>query len=831
MSPLLRGTLMAACLAVGVTVPGRGEPAPAGNRPGAPTCTDRHGDPLPEGAVARLGTIRLRHGSRESYWALSPDGKVLASLGDDGMICVWDVATGKEIRRFGKVSALYPRAIIFSPDDRLLATSCLQGPVQIWQVGTGKEVRKTDAELLSRGTAFSPDGKTLATGGPGGVIYAWDVQTGQALWRLEGEQDDITSVAFSSDGRVLASGSTWPTATRPARPRPPAGTINVWDLGTGKLLRRWQGTGGDVDFLAFTPDGKRLVSAGFLADDARLWDVVTGKALRVFERGNATVLSPDGKTLAIRYPREMRLWDLTTGKEQRIPPGAEGAWPIGYCADGKTLVAFSSSGGLLRLSGLARCEETALPEGHHAGLEAVAFSPDGKTLATTADDETIRLWEAATGRELRVLAGQEGYVYSLALSPDGKTLAAGDLDSRIRVLSVATGTVLHEFERHEGSIRAIRFSPDGRTLASGAAGVVQLWDVATARELRRVTGGKTWIHHLAFTPDGAKLAAPGWDETVLLWETATGKRLPSFREPGGYTFFNDFTPDGKQLVSGVVSGSEDREYTIRVWDLPAGKEVRRFPLEKYPGDAFALSPDGKALAMTRDKALILMEMATGKERRRLLGHRSEITSLAFAPDGRTLASASKDTTALVWAAIGAGTGRTLSPGEAEGAWVDLGVEDAARAYQAMAALAAAPEHAVPFLRECLRPVRLPEPEPKRLAALIAELDNDDFAVRTRATAELENLGEAAGPALRRALRDRPSPEVRRRLEGLLEKLQADNVSDRLRASRATELLEQVRTPEARQLLEVLAGGAPSAPLTREAKASLERLNTRAMPAP
>jgi hypothetical protein len=287
-----------------------------------------------------------------------------------------------------------------------------------------------------------------------------------------------------------------------------------------------------------------------------------------------------------------------------------------------------------------------------------------------------------------------------------------------------------------------------------------------------------------------------------------------------------FSPDGKMLAGGAGYGM------IHFWEVATGKERARRPdRDLRSGSEMAFSPDGRVLALgDADGTLRLCLAATGAELRRLQGHRNGITCLAFAADGKTLASGSWDTTALVWDVSGL-PGRKgesageLRPGPLEALWTDLASDDAAGAYRAIQALAAAPRQTVPFLQARLRPISAREA--KQVAALLADLDSDDFAVREKATAALERLGEPAEPALRKALEGQPSPEVRRRAGAVLQALRKESPGpERLRQLRALEVLEQVGGVQVQQLLWRLAEGALEARLTQEARAALERLDRR-----
>jgi hypothetical protein len=223
-----------------------------------------------------------------------------------------------------------------------------------------------------------------------------------------------------------------------------------------------------------------------------------------------------------------------------------------------------------------------------------------------------------------------------------------------------------------------------------------------------------------------------------------------------------------------------------------------------------------------DRTFRLWEVATHQERRRLEGHQGMVQSLVFSADGRTLASGGADTTVLLWDVTGAtGKGRPakLTAEQLKALWADLDNQDARQAYEAIGQLVAAPAQAVPLLQGHLRPV--PPPDPKVLARLVANLNSDEFDKRDKAAQELERLGDAAEPYLRRVLAEKPVAEVRRAIELLLAGL--DGQPERRRAARALEALEYAGTPEAKQLLGELAKGAPDAWLTREAKATLDRL--------
>jgi RNA polymerase sigma factor (sigma-70 family) len=844
------------------SLPG-GEAKPAA-APSAPV--DQFGDPLPADALARLGTTRFRHGAVIQALTFAPDGKSLASAGLGGTVYVWETATGKELLRVENHKFPFSMAgieiLAYSPDGKTLAGTQMNQPPCLWDAATGKVLRQFGGPAnRARWLKFSPDGQYLAYGhnrsDPNTVGVA-AVDTGKDLYRFRAEW-----LVFSPDGKTLAYGG----------PDGPA----VWlvEVHSGMEVRQFRGHRGGTTRAAFSPDGKTLVTDD---DHAfRFFDVTTGRARELprpeGQKAGAQSLTfaRDGKTLAASSLERdaIHLIDVAAGKNIRtigLNGKREVVWSLLFTRDSKRLVS-AHQDGYVRFWDAATGAKVREYQAHYGIVGRMALSPDGKTLATTAwvsgaEDCSVRLWETATGKPLvrhpgpqaavrffafspdskRVAtASHEGALHvweaatgkilwhwevfgPLAFTPDGRTLVRGGWrDGEVRFYDPATGKLLRHFPAHEKGIIALDLARDGKLLATaGSDGFVRLWDVAAGR-MAQDFGGKqqflAWI--VALSPDARILVSAHEGGQIRLWETATGKPLREYPVAGDIQGIA-LSPNGKVLATAFASSSNEHYILLR--DLASGKEVGRITGSyARPFQALAFSPDGRTLVTCGQSSrdLYLWEVGTGQLRRQYSGHQGPLFSVAFSPDGRMIASGSFDGSALLWD-VGGWRSRlapvSLRAGQMDGLWADLASKDAAAAYRAICTLRAAPKQAAALLKRHLPQV--PRADSKRVAEALANLGSKQFTVRNQAMKNLEALGEAAEPAVRQALAGKPSEEVRRRLQQLLDR---PGGVEELRRGRALEVLEQSDSPEARRLLTTLAQGAPGARLTREAQAVLERI--------
>ncbi len=661
--------------------------------------------------------------------------------------------------------------------------------------------------------ALTPDGKTLAEA-IGTEVVLWELATGREMRRFTGSSNGVSSVAFSPAGKTLAVGcALW--QQRPGwRLGSTTATIHLWDVATGKARQlNTSAHNGRIECLGFSPDGTLLVS-GSSDFDVCLWDVAGQRErARLDVTCRCLAFAPDGKLLALANSgwgkRELlcesaiQILDPTTGKQLRALRGhLDRVNSLAFAPDGKTL-ASAGEGGTIRLWDAATGRSLIRQEGHQAAIRSVAFSPDGALVGTVGSaDHTIRVWGSASGvQRTRIdldcnsrsaFFCTSGHGQPFAFGPEGKTVVCDGT-----FYDPATGAVLRtspaETPSADGKLLAGWLNDPDHPRSDYAVRVR-----ATGRQLLRfsVAAGKL-VRAIAFSPDGQRLAVSLFcfhkpnpempaEASVYLYDLTSGKLLHKFRPGDEGPYFLRFSPDGELLAT---SASKDKP--VQLWRVATGQECCKLEGQEVIGpflesQPVAFSPNGRLLAAAgKDMGIALWEVATGQRVHRLIGHQVVIRGLAFSPDGRRLLSGSADTTALLWDLAPQGKKANLSPEGLQALWDLLASSNAKAAYHAAWTLAAGQDKALGLLRERLKP--LPEPALKRVPALLADLDSDQFAVRVSARRELKTFGPLVEQALRQALAGKLSVEVRKSLELLLAELYDQPIpAEELRQLRAIQ---------------------------------------------
>lgn len=607
--------------------------------------------------------------------ALSPDGSLLASGGEDRTITLWSMTSRQPVAVLtGHDDTVWD--VAFSPDGARLASAGRDGTVRLWDVsecGDASCQVPTESLVLDEfegdvwSVAFSPDGERLASGDASGLVLLWDLTgTAPEPMPLYGHGDSVFSVTFSPDGRLLA------TAGADDR-------ILLWDVSSGaeptaQVLR---GHANWVLSLAFDSTGTLLASAG--AENAvYLWDV-SSRTLRGSFNANhsdwirAVAFAPGLPLLATASAdNTIRLWDLSTGQPVGSPLRAhtDAIWDVIFTPDGEQFLSAGLDSAVILWDVRPQQRLVQRLTGHTEAVWAVAASPDGRWLASGGGetgsggaDFAIRLWdmdEICSGAQLcapteaTLLNGHEDIVTALAFSPDGTLLASGSADRSILLWDVkgdsaAWGEQVDLFLRHQGSVTGLVFSPEGSRLYSADdLGVILAWE----------RDGDTWntmpmgdqpqgVTSLAISPDGQMLVSAGQNGQIIRWDVAN---RALFGEPmqGHQDVVTSiaFSPDGTLLASG------SRDNTVMLWNAETGQPISE-PLRFHTHwvNSVAISPDGALLASgSRDHTIMLWDIAATPQMlgQALTGHTNRVNTLAFTPDGSHFVSAGWEPDVLLW---------------------------------------------------------------------------------------------------------------------------------------------------------------------------------------
>ncbi len=820
---------------------------------------DAHGDPLPEGAVARLGWSRLWGRGTMQKLEYTPDGKHLVGLANERGRMFW---------------------------------------VQVWQASDGQLVAEWPIERMRLGDmVVADDGKSVVTVGYQVGATRWELTTGKKLGELDlGDSQARTASRGGAPDRLVVA----------------ANTAAIVDIRTGEKIHDL----GRSPSMASSPDGKLVALTGIFQGSSRkqgpalaISDTQTGKRISTPGNTKSRFTSPcfsrDGKRVAVVEPPyrgglpTVQVFEVASGKRVHHYQGKEGyAVDLIFGPEGKFLYGSERTGKVFRLDLTNGKREEVLSLGNSQRIP-LALSPDGKTLAIGSHYGCVIRWDVDAKRLVRPERGHLAGVTSAAISADGKAAATSDLAGRVLKWDLASGKLQGEVNQGEHPVRSVRFTTEGSVLVAelgqpvraiprqgkalasyGQADLLTHWmwqggeparlvlvghlgqsgvyEWPSGKLLRQTSRGSRPLSAAAVSPAGRWLITGSSPFAVQLWDVASLEPVAHWSRPQ-----LNRSGRGRTVQPRAMSISRAGDMVVLgmhgqfvISEVTTGKTVRTISLDEEAGDSevCSFSPDGRVMIVAgAGHSLLAIDTVTGEILAKHKAHRAVVTDLTWSRDGEWLVSASHDGTALVWpgelfrpadlplpAVDRAGrlgtTQPTTQPGQRSATtqpappskladlWDRLGSPDAAKAWHASWAMIERPGQAAKWIATHLRPDA--EPQAPRVRELIRQLGAPSYATRRQASDSLASMGSGISGLLRKALQDAPNEEARTRLANILSDLNSPSPAsqDGLRRMRAIHVLERIGSAEARAHLGCLAEGNPSGPVTVQARYALARLS-------
>jgi WD40 repeat protein len=625
--------------------------------------------------------LRIFEGHAESvtYVCLSADGHYALSGSRDGSLKLWEVETGCCLRTFEGNGDIVS-SVSMSADGRFALSGYNDDSLLLWDVKTGHCLSMIEGHTdIVTSVCLSADGRYALSGSYDQTLKLWDIASGCCLRTFEGHKDIVNSVCLSSDERYALSGGGFLY-----------GKLILWDMASGWCLKTFDGHTGSVDSVFFSTDGRYVLSGGGDCT-IKLWEVSSGRCSCTFEGHTEAVtsvcLSDDKQyVLSGSYDNTLKLWEVNWGVVPTVAPfmlsqvqqvqEALSSQQIfeQSLAEAQQLLAQGRTVEAARQVRQARAQPghsqepqalqlwqrlyTWLPHagfhqgwkhleylGHKAGVCSVCLSADGRHGLSGSYDNTLKLWDAASGRCERTFGGHSSYVCSVYLSVDGRYALSGSYDKSLKLWEVETGRCLRTFEGHTAGVFSVCLSTDVRFALSGSEdGTLRLWDVASGCCLRTFIGHKAFITSVCLSADGNAALSGSGDKTLKLWETMSGRCLRTFK--GHNEFVNSvcLSADGRCALSGSADG------TLKLWEVENGRCLRTFEGHTAGVESVRLSADGRyALSGSGDNTLKLWDVETGSCLRTFEGHIKGISSSCLSADGRYALSGGDDITLKLWA--------------------------------------------------------------------------------------------------------------------------------------------------------------------------------------